>query len=109
MNHAEIALLAQAPVERIEEVAGLYFRSVLLPHAGMLIDQHIHDHAHATYVGNGKARAWADGSLIGEYGAGSAIEIKAGVYHQFQALEDNTRLTCVHDIASAESIRERNL
>ena len=106
MNHAEAALLTH-PVERIEEVAGLYFRSVLLPTAGMLIDQHIHDHDHATYVGNGKARAWSDGKLLGDFSAGSAVEIKAGLYHQFQALEDQTRLTCVHDIASAESVKGR--
>lgn len=93
------------PVERIEEVAGIYFRSVLIPYKGMVADQHVHDHDHATFVGAGKVRAVADGKLLGDYEAGRAIEIKAGVYHQFEALEDNTRLACVHDIASAESVR----
>lgn len=96
------------PVERIEEVAGLYFRSVLVPYKGMVADQHVHDHDHATFVGAGKVRAFADGKVLGEYSAGSAIEIKAGVYHQFEALEDGTRLACVHDIASAESVKARD-
>lgn len=97
------------PVERIEEVCGLYFRSVLIPKAGMVADQHTHDHDHATFVGSGKARAFADGQLLGVYDAGSAIEIKAGVSHRFEALEDNTRLACVHDIASAESVKAKGL
>ena len=95
------------PVEHIEEVAGLYFRSVLVPYAGMQIDQHVHDHLHATLVASGKARAWGDGILLGEYAAGRAVEIKAGVYHKFEALEDGTRLVCVHDIASAESAKRK--
>ena len=97
------------PVEYITEVAGLYFRSVLIPHKGMGIDQHVHDHDHATFVGSGKVMAFGDGRVLGEFSAGQAVEIKAGVYHQFEALEDNTRLTCVHDIASAESVKAKGL
>lgn len=97
------------PVERIEEVAGLYFRSVVIPQAGMSIDQHVHDHDHATFVGNGRVRAYGNGELMGEYDAGSAVEIRAGVYHLFEALEDNTRLCCVHDIASAESVKAKGV
>ncbi len=95
------------PVERIEEVAGLYFRSVLIPSAGMRMQQHIHDHDHATFVGSGKVRAWSDGWLLGDFSAAMAVEIKAGATHVFEALEDNTRVTCVHNIASAESVKAK--
>lgn len=101
--------LDNIPVERIEEVCGIYFRSVLLELVNTVIPQHQHDHDHATFVASGKARAWADGQWIGDYEAGSAVEIKAGSLHVFQALEPNTRLVCVHDIASAESIKEKGL
>lgn len=97
------------PVERIEEVCGLYFRSVLLEQVNIIIPQHEHDHDHATFVASGKARAWADGSWIGDYEAGSAVKIKAGSVHIFQALEPMTRLVCVHDIASAESVKRKGI
>lgn len=96
-------------VERIEEVCGLYFRSVLLPHANMTIPQHIHDHDHATLVCSGKVRAWADGKHMGDFEAGQAMHIKALVAHFFCSLEPNTRLCCVHDIASAESVKAKGL
>lgn len=96
-------------VERIEEVCGLYFRSVLLPQAGMTIPQHVHDHDHATLVGSGKARVWVDGLHFGDFEAGSAVPIKAGSTHLFHSLESMTRLICVHDIASAEAVKAKGI
>ena len=96
-------------VESVEEVAGIYFRSVLLQKAGMRIAQHTHDHDHATYCGAGRARLVVDGQERGEVQAGHAVEVKAGHRHEFIALEDNTRLTCVHDVRSALSIKEKGL
>lgn len=96
-------------VESIEEVNGLYFRSVLLPKAGMRIAQHTHDHDHATLVGQGTAALYIGGVLSGIFEAGRAVPVMAGQYHAFEALADNTRLTCVHDIASAESVKEKGL
>lgn len=96
-------------VERIEECCGIYARSILLKDAGMRVPQHAHDHDHATFVGNGKARAWANAEWIGDFEAGSLVPIKAGVVHEFLALEPMTRLACIHDIASAESIKEKGL
>lgn len=104
----ELAPLGSQPVERIEEVSGIYFRSVLLER-GTVIPQHTHDHNHATYVGSGKARLWVNGVWRADYPAGHAVEVKAGQSHVFQALEPNTRLACVHDVASAESVRTKGL
>lgn len=102
--------LSEQPVERIEpDVAGLYFRSVLLEQAGTVIPQHEHDHDHATLVCSGKARVWVDGAYFGDYEAGRAIEIRAHCAHVFQALESNTRLCCVHDIESAESVKRKGI
>lgn len=105
----KLELLEQQPVERIEEVCGIYFRSVLLDRAGVVIPQHSHDHDHATFVGAGRARVWVDGTWYGDFEAGRAIAIKAGCAHVFQALEPMTRLACVHDIASAESVKAKGV
>lgn len=96
----------RAPVEYIEEAAGLYFRSIVLEQFET-VPQHSHDHDHATFVGSGAARVWVDGVWKGDYIAGRAVEIKAGRKHVFQALSPYTRLTCVHDIASAESVKAK--
>lgn len=102
--------LADQPVERIEpDVAGFYFRSILLEKAGTPIPQHAHDHDHATLVCSGAARVWIDGEYHGDFGAGRAVEIKAGKLHVFQALEPQTRLCCVHNIESAESVQRKGL
>ena len=95
------------PVEYIEEVCGLYFRSIVLKSVGDRVPQHVHDHDHATFIGQGSVMAWAGGESIGYFAAGRAVPIKAGVLHEFEAQEDNTRLTCVHSIASAESIKAK--
>lgn len=104
-----MAAVTDEVVEFIEEVCGIYFRSVLLAKAGMRIGQHVHDHDHATYCGSGRARMVVDGVTQGEVCAGRAVPVLAGKRHEFIALEDNTRLTCVHDVASAESIKAKGL
>lgn len=91
------------------DVAGLYFRSVLIEKSGTSLLQHVHDHDHATFVGWGRARGWANGVWIGDKGRGEAFEIKAGQEHLFQALQDNTFLTCTHDHASAESVTKKGI
>jgi quercetin dioxygenase-like cupin family protein len=96
-------------VEFVDEVCGIYFRSIVIPKAGMRVPQHSHDHDHATYIGEGRARLRIGGQVIGIFAAGRAIPILAGQQHEFEALTDNTRLTCVHDVASAEAIKLRGL
>jgi quercetin dioxygenase-like cupin family protein len=96
-------------VEKITEVCGLYFRSVVLERAGDVATQHTHDHDHATYCGAGRFAYYANGAHQGEFVAGDAVPVRAGEKHYFVALDDGTRLTCVHDIASAQSIKERGL
>ena len=96
-------------VESVEEVAGLYFRSILIPEAGSWIPQHVHDHDHATYCGQGSAAMFVDGEFSRNVLAGQAAEVRAGRQHAFRALESNTRLSCVHNVASALSIKEKGL
>lgn len=90
--------LEEQPVERITITATGYYRSVLLARAFTCIPQHTHDHAHDTLVCSGRARGWSDGQWIGDKEAGEAFEIAEGKKHIFQALEDNTRLACIHNL-----------
>jgi len=96
-------------VEFVEEVCGIYFRSILLPRAGIRVPQHKHDHDHATYIGAGAARMYVDGEAAGDFYAGQAAPVRAGHEHSFEALEPDTRLACIHDVASAQAIKERGL
>lgn len=111
MTNALRAALSAAdqPVERITEAAGLYFRSLWLPVAGMVVAQHVHDYDHATLVGSGRARGYCDGQLLGEKGRGEVFEITAGCAHAFEAVEPETLLVCVHDLASALSVKRKGL
>lgn len=95
-------------VESIEEVCGLYFRSILI-HKGTKVPQHVHDHDHATIVGNGRAALYIGNDLVGIFEAGYAVPVAAHQEHTFEALEDNTRLICVHSIESAESVKRKGL
>jgi quercetin dioxygenase-like cupin family protein len=94
------------PVEFIEEVCGIYFRSIVLE-KGECVPQHSHDHDHATLCGSGKARLWVNGLWAQDIEAGHAVPILAAEHHIFQALEDGTRLVCVHDVVSAEAAKRR--
>lgn len=96
-------------VEFVDEVAGIYFRSVCLVKSGERLAQHVHPYDHATLVGSGKARLWVDGKWIGDFEAGKAVKVEAHKRHEFMSLEDGTRLTCVHDTESAHYIKELGL
>lgn len=94
-------------VEYIEEVGGLYFRTIRLPKSGDMVPQHAHDYSHVTFLGHGSVLAFADGIGIGYFSAPAAILIEAGKLHEFIAQDDNTLMTCIHNVASAEAIKEK--
>ena len=80
---------------------GIYVRSILLEKAGDRGEQHTHAFDHLTYCGSGSAEFYEEGALIGTVAAGGGVRVRAGLKHWFVALEDNTRLACIHDAASA--------
>lgn len=83
-------------VEYCDECAGIFFRSIVIEKAGMIAGYHSHDYAHASYIGSGAARLYFDGVLQGDHVAGESVEIPANVAHSWEALQDNTRIACVH-------------
>lgn len=99
MNNSDIA------VEHVDEVGGLYIRTIRLFKRGTYVPQHVHDYDHVTLCGSGSAYFYQDGALSAIVRAGSVVTIKKGMQHAFQSLEDNTTLSCIHSVASAESIK----
>ena len=84
--------------EYIDEVMGLYFRAILLPNKGDIVPQHIHNYDHVSLIASGKVRLTVEGRPEGDFEAFRAIVIKANKLHVFEALENNTRLACVHQL-----------
>ena len=93
--------LIEQPPKTMRFKCGLAFFGVLLS-KGMVIPQHKHTHSHATYIGSGSARYWANGVYMGIVGQAEALELPAETEHVFQALEDGTLITCVWPDSLAE-------
>lgn len=97
------------PVERIEESLGFYFRTTILKKVNMIVPQHVHDHDHATLIGHGGVRCWRDGQWAGDYVMGMVVVIPAHTRHLFQSLMPETVLTCIHNVDSAMSLKQKGL
>lgn len=81
--------------------SGVYIRSIVLEKKGDVEEQHVHQFDHLTYCGSGSAQYFEDGVHIGDVQAGGAVRVPRDKPHSFTALEDNTRLACIHDAVSA--------
>ena len=95
--------ILEQPPKTMRFKCGLAFFSVLLA-KGMVIPQHKHAHPHATYIGAGSARYWADGIYKGVVMQAEALELPADTEHVFEALEDGTLITCVWPEALADHL-----
>lgn len=91
----DVSAFTQPPPEFIDEVEGIGIRSTILEKKGHCVGQHSHPDPHATFVGSGAVRLWADRKYVGDFKRGQAIGVKAGCAHIFQALEDDTLLACL--------------
>lgn len=103
--------ITQPPDVEWHTVDGVFIKSILLRNGGTFMRQHAHTHAHTSVVARGEVFVWKDGKLDRRYAeAGrldlhgqpipSLIVIEAGVWHTFQALEDNTAILCIHRLGN---------
>lgn len=90
-----------------DDLCGFYLRTALFERAGERSEQHEHTCEHPTLCGSGAAQYWENGVHVGDVRAGGAVKVSAGQKHEFVALEDNTRLTCIFNLAQAEEERGR--
>jgi quercetin dioxygenase-like cupin family protein len=78
---------------------GVYAKRMTLP-KGFKAYSHSHAYSHLSILSKGRARvATDDGAQV--YEEGACIEIKAGVHHEIEALEDITWF-CIHASAAGE-------
>jgi quercetin dioxygenase-like cupin family protein len=72
---------------------GLYAKQMIIP-AGYVAGQHAHNYSHLSILAKGKVVVTTD-EWKKEFSAPACIEIKAGIHHMIEALEDAAWF-CVH-------------
>ena len=82
---------------------GLYAKRMVIPQ-GFEVGQHAHKYSHLSILAKGRVLVKTDEAQK-EYAAPACIEIKSGVLHVIQALE-NSEWYCVHatDETDAEKV-----
>lgn len=81
---------------------GMFIKMFPLMRAGDLIPQHSHVWDHSTLLARGRLILWGKGKPIREYSAPAIIFIPAGVGHEFQIMEDDTLVFCLHNLAHGD-------
>lgn len=89
-------------VETANEYAGVYFRTICLPLAGLRVPQHKHPYAHPTLCLSGRARHFVDGIAVSIIEEREIVEVQANRLHEFESLVPNTRLMCITPADLAE-------
>lgn len=72
---------------------GLYAKQMLIP-KGFIAGSHAHTYSHFSILAKGRVILRTD-EYNQEYAAPACIEIKAGVHHMIEALEDSAWF-CIH-------------
>jgi quercetin dioxygenase-like cupin family protein len=72
---------------------GLYAKQMYVP-KGYVVGQHAHEFSHLSILAKGKVIVRTDDG-IAEYTAPACLEIKEGIHHAIEALED-TVWFCIH-------------
>jgi quercetin dioxygenase-like cupin family protein len=87
---------------------GVFVKQIHVRNAGSFLRQHAHSHDHTTVIAHGAVFVWQDGKLDKQYQAPALLMIKAGVWHTFMALRDDTVILCVHRLGN-EIIEQHGL
>lgn len=78
-------------------VANVFVRMMNFEHKGDIEQGHSHNHDHTSILSSGAVKATVNGKET-VFQAPALIFIAKGLRHQFEALKDNTVLSCVHAI-----------
>jgi hypothetical protein len=84
----------------IHTVDDIFVKQMVLPAAGLLVQQHSHAYAHLSMLATGRVRVWKEGELLGDFKAPTGIEIAAHAKHKFVSLEPSI-IYCIHNIGRA--------
>ena len=98
MNHSDIFKTLEGRMDFDPKTVhnfsdGLYAKEMTIP-KDFFVVQHIHSFCHLSILAKGKVIVRTDNSE-NTYSAPSCIEIKSGIHHSIQALEDSVWF-CIH-------------
>lgn len=103
MNDATPPVLIPLAAEEQDDLTEFHFsdgvmvKQLPFRRAGIGRAGHAHTYDHTSMLATGALRVWCAGELLGDFRAPTGILIRAGVFHTFVALEDNTLLYCIHN------------
>lgn len=103
---AQFTRLIKQPSEIDFHMAdGVFIKHIVIPAAGSIIPQHIHEYDHTTFLAKGSMHVWEDGVAKGRLDAPAGILIKAGVKHLFQTVADDTVILCIHNLHGEGAVK----
>lgn len=82
----------------ISTVDGIFIKQMVIPEAHTVVPQHKHRYDHTSMLAKGSVHAWTDKGFLGTFIAPAKIFIKAGIFHTFKSLEDETIIYCIHNV-----------
>lgn len=82
---------------------GIFAKSTMFPHAGMIAPQHAHEYPHLSIIAAGAVEVEKDGKHFGYFEAPAVIHIEARTKHLFRILQFGTTVICVHNSDRAEA------
>jgi len=91
------------PISTISCVANVYIRQMLFKNKGDVNEGHEHVFDHQTLLARGAVKAVVNG-VESTFVAPQIIFIKAGVMHEFTALEDETLCYCIHALRDGDDV-----
>lgn len=91
------------PISTISCVSNVYIRQMLFARTGDCAEGHEHVFDHQTLLAKGSVKAVVDGKTS-YFTAPQIIFIKAGIVHEFTAMEDNTLCYCIHALRDGEDV-----
>lgn len=76
-------------------IGNIWIAKNILPTKGMSVDQHAHEHDHASLLVSGKALVQVGDNEPMLFEAPTFIMVRANRFHKFTAAEDNTVWYCI--------------
>jgi len=91
------------PISTVSCVSNVYIRQMLFEKVGDVNAGHEHIFDHQTLLAKGSLKAVVNG-ITSTFVAPQIIFIKAGIMHEFTALENNTLCFCIHALRDGDDV-----
>ena len=91
---------------KLSIVANTFIKQFTLEHKGdqWLGDKHTYDHQ--SLLAKGSVKCWIDDKEPSEFHAPAIIVVEAGLVHNFEALEDDTHMFCIHALRKKDGTED---